>query len=129
MSFCLLGLGLDLVSVARVESLHRRFRGRFLRRFFTEEEVRRGEGAPSWYQHLAARLAAKEATFKALGTGLGASWREVAVANGPRGEPRIQLSGRLAQRAEELGIRELRVSLSHEREWAAAVVLALGEGG
>lgn len=123
-----LGLGLDLVSVSRVQGLHRRFGPRFLRRLFTEEEVRRGEGTPSWYQHLAARLAAKEAAFKALGTGLGASWREVAVANGPRGEPRIELFGRLARRAKELGVADLRVSLSHEGDWAAAVVLALGNG-
>ncbi len=128
MNFLLLGLGLDLVSVARVERLHRRFGGRFLRRFFTEDELRRGKDASSWYQHLAARLAAKEATFKALRTGLGSSWREVAVANGPRGEPRIELSGRLARRAEEMGISRFEVSLSHEKEWAAAVVLALGKG-
>jgi holo-[acyl-carrier protein] synthase len=77
---------------------------------------------------LAARFAAKEAVSKALGVGIqhpgGVGWREIAIVSGARGKPVVQLNGRAAQRAGDIGIQQFEISLSHTREHAIAMVVA-----
>ena len=122
----ILGLGTDLVAIARVEELLTRHGERFLRRVFTPAEradcLRRARPAV----HLAARLAAKEAAMKALGTGwsLGVRWLDVEVRSSGGTPPTIRLDGVARSRAEARGIRDALVSLSHDGGYALAVVMA-----
>jgi len=122
------GLGIDLVEVARIRDMLERHADRFTGRVFTPGEVAycRARGEPA--QSFAARFAAKEATFKVLGTGWaeGVFWRDVEVVCDPRGAPHVILGGRARERALELGIDRLHVSLSHTSGHAVAAVV--GEG-
>jgi len=123
----ILGLGTDMIEIARIEHSLARFGDAFLRRIYTAAEIaycqqKKKTAAESF----AARFAAKEATAKALGTGisLGVAWTEIEVVRLPGRRPTLHLSGRAAAIAERLGIRHLSVSLSHIRELAIAVVVA-----
>ncbi len=97
---------------------------RLLRRIFTPLELQECKGR---VDSLAARLAAKEAVAKALGCGIGLiSWQEVEIRRGAHGEPVLGLRGAAAQLAEEQGLREWALSLSHSRTHAIALVVAMG---
>jgi holo-[acyl-carrier protein] synthase len=118
-----LRVGVDLVDVARMERVLARRPG-LADRVFTVGE--RATSARSTAR-LAARFAAKEATMKALGVGLGAfALRDVEVVNEPGGRPLLELHGRARDRASELGIDAVEVSLSHTASLATAVVVAAG---
>jgi len=122
----ILGLGTDLVVVARVEALLSRHGERFLNRVFTPTEraecLRRVRPAI----HLAARLAAKEAAMKALGTGwsLGVRWLDVEVQSRADTPPSLRLDGVARTRADAQGVRQTLLSLSHDGGYAMAVVMA-----
>lgn len=122
----MLRTGVDLIQVNRIEKSIARYGDRFLSRVFTEQELRYGAGRP---QVLAARFAAKEAVSKLLGLGIqhrdGVDWLEIEVMSGERGDPTLQLSGRAAARAKELGLREISLSLSHTHDHAIAVVVGM----
>lgn len=118
-------LGVDIVEINRIEKAVGRWGWRFLRRVYTESELRLSLNKPS---RLASRFAAKEAVMKALGTGTrGVGWREIEILADRRGKPLVYLCGKARHRAEELGLSELAVSLSDSREYAVACVL--GETG
>jgi holo-[acyl-carrier protein] synthase len=124
-----LGIGIDLCEVPRVERAVARHGERFLSRVYRDGELRRPRGSPVFAEHAAGLFAAKEAAMKALGTGLrGVSFREVAVTRAPGGAPRLALFGRAAARAAALGAAAAHVSITHTGEMAAAVVLLLGTG-
>jgi holo-[acyl-carrier protein] synthase len=122
----IVGVGIDLVDVARARRLFEGKGTRATARLFTEREVRyamqRADPAP----HFAARLAAKEAAFKALsGNTLarGIGWREIEVVSGTDGAPAIELHGSARQRADELGVARLWLTLTHTALTAGAVVV------
>jgi len=124
-----LSAGVDIVEIDRVSRAVERYGERFLSRLFTSEEIARyGDRLPE----LAARFAAKEAVSKALGVGInhmsvhGIGWREVEVLPDPLGKPVVRLSGRAQRLAEEQGLREWAISLSHSRDYAVAFVVASG---
>ena len=124
------GVGIDLVDIARVDKLLHSKGDRALRRLFTSDEVEYALNRALPAQHLAARLAAKEAAFKALaGNTLAQSigWREIEVIRGEHG-PTLSLHGRAASRAAELGVTSIWVSLTHSATTAGAVVV-LESGG
>ena len=125
----ILGVGLDLVEVARVRASVRRSGERFAKRVFTPEEIAYCAGRARKFEHLAARFAAKEATLKALGTGITgwASMREVEVVHNAAGRPEIRLRGGVLRRARSLGVKAAHLSISHTEGVAAAVVIL--EGG
>jgi holo-[acyl-carrier protein] synthase len=120
-----LGTGLDLVNNSRFQQFVERRGERGLRRLFTDGELEycltHADPTPS----LAARFAAKEAFFKALGTGMGAGgiWRDVEVVRLASGRPRLMLHGRAAATAHELQVRTIHLSLTHTRQTAAAFVV------
>lgn len=120
------GLGTDLVAIPRVESLLARHRERFLSRVFTAAEQAECLGRARPAIHLAARVAAKEAAMKALGSGwgLGVGWLDVEVRSKDGTPPSLVLAGAARARAEAQGIRQTLVSLSHDGEYALAVVIA-----
>ncbi len=121
----MLTAGIDLIEVERIEGAIARFGERFLARVFTGGELDYCRGRPL---ELAARFAAKEAASKALGVGVqhqeGVCWREIEVVSDERGKPSLKLTGRAAQRAEELGVRIMALSLSHTHQYAIALVIA-----
>jgi holo-[acyl-carrier protein] synthase len=114
------GIGIDLVEIDRLERALRR-RPRLAERLFTaaEREYAAARSRPA--RHLAARFAAKEAVFKALGLSGGFVLREVEVVAGA--PPSVRLSGELAARAEGRGVQ---ISLTHSRDFAAAVAIVEG---
>ena len=116
---------MDLVEVRRVAELLERHGERALARLFTPEEVAYCRASGRAMHSFAARFAAKEAFFKALGTGCGAAgaWAEVGVVRDVSGAPSLQLSGAAARSAEARGIRTLHLSLTHTEELAGAYVV------
>jgi holo-[acyl-carrier protein] synthase len=112
----ILGVGIDVVDIARFgETLERTPAMRT--RLFTAAEQRRPLAS------LAARFAAKEALAKALGAPTGRGWRDAEVVNAPTGDPTLQMRGSVLARADELGVRGVHVSMSHDAGIASAVVL------
>lgn len=115
--------GLDVIEIDRIDRVLREFGERFLRKVFTERERQRyGDRVAE----LAVRFAAKEATSKALGTGIrGIRWKEMEIVSNRRGKPILVLHGAAAERAEHLGLVAFDVSLTHSRTAAMAFVVAL----
>jgi len=120
-------VGIDLVQLSRVSESLANFGDRFLKRVFTEGEIAYATSASTpdlTNQRLAARLAAKEATVKALDlVERGVGWREIEVTRSPSGAPQLVLHGNARAAAEETGA-ALSVSLSHEGDYATAVVIS-----
>jgi holo-[acyl-carrier protein] synthase len=122
----MLRTGIDLVEISRFEELNPAIRERFFQRVFTPQELREAQGLmPS----LAGRFAAKEAVAKALGCGIGpVAWREIEIREGSLGEPVLELHGAARLLADQYGLVEWAISISHTRAQAAAVAVALGPG-
>lgn len=119
----LVAVGVDIIEIARIERTLADFGDRFLRRVYTERERERYGARPS---ELAARFAAKEATSKALGTGIrGIRWREMEILSNRRGKPVLVLHGSAAERARVLGLIAFDVSLTHSRTDAMAFVVGI----
>ena len=121
-----IGVGTDLIEIARIERSFERFGEAFLRRIYTPGEIAYCMAKKSFAESLAARFAAKEAGAKALGTGIsrGVSWREFEVRRRPGERPELHLSGRAREIADRLGIARISLSLSHARTLSIAVVIA-----
>jgi holo-[acyl-carrier protein] synthase len=121
----IIGSGIDLAEIGRIQQSVDRYGNRFLDRVFTAAEqaycLRKRNSAES----LAARFAAKEAGAKALGTGisLGVRWLEIEVVREPSGRPTIQFHGRAAQIAERLGVVHAALSITHTASLAMASVV------
>jgi holo-[acyl-carrier protein] synthase len=121
----ILGTGIDIAEVPRIRESIERFGDRFLRRIFTDGEIRYCEQRASRCESYAARFAAKEAGMKALGTGWsrGVRWRDIEVVR-PKGQrPTIQFHGEAAAIAARLGTRNIALSLTHTSEQALAHVI------
>ena len=126
----IIGLGLDLVEIERIEGAAGRHEGRFVEKYFTEAETAYAGSTRRPMEHLAARFAAKEAAAKALGTGFseGVRLREIEVVIEEAGRPKLVLHGAAAGRAKAMGVTRTHVSLTHTGTHAAAVVVLEGEG-
>ncbi|MGH2615010.1 MAG: holo-ACP synthase [Thermomicrobiales bacterium] len=119
----LIAAGVDIIEIDRIQRTLSDFGERFLRKVFTERERER---YGTRVAELAARFAAKEATSKALGTGIrGIRWREMEILANRRGKPVLVLHGTAAERAAALGLVAFDVSLTHSRTEAMAFVVAL----
>jgi holo-[acyl-carrier protein] synthase len=121
----IVGTGVDIAEVPRIQASIERFGERFLRRVFTDGEIKYCDSKVNRAERYAARFAAKEAALKAIGTGLhhGISWREVEVTRMPGGRPTIAFYGVAAEFAAKLGMKRAHLSLSHTREHAIAYVV------
>ncbi|MDE3149491.1 MAG: holo-ACP synthase [Acidobacteriota bacterium] len=121
----ILGSGIDLVEIERIQHSMDRFGRRFLDRVYTAAEqaycLRKNHSAESF----AARFAAKEAAAKALGTGIsqGVGWREIEVGREPGGRPNLRFHGRAATIAERLGVARAALSITHTGSLAMASVV------
>jgi holo-[acyl-carrier protein] synthase len=121
----IVGTGVDIAEVDRIEAAGKRFGDRFLKRVFTPAEVRYCLGKPNAAERLAARFAAKEAGMKAIGTGLrgGVTWQDVEVLRLPGQRPVLRFSGKAAEFAARLGCKRTHLSLSHTADQAIAHVI------
>ncbi|MFZ5518421.1 MAG: holo-ACP synthase [Candidatus Zhuqueibacterota bacterium] len=119
------GIGIDIIEVARVEKQIAGDDSGFLKRIFSEKEIGYCELKRNRAQHYAARFAAKEAFFKAIGIGWrnGLAWSEIEILDDDLGKPNIFLHGKAKQFIDENHIKQLHVSLSHLKETAVAVVI------
>ncbi|HJU74878.1 MAG TPA: holo-ACP synthase [Gemmatimonadaceae bacterium] len=120
------GLGVDIVEIGRVEHMLDAHGKRALHRLFTPNETSYCQSKRRPAQHFAARLAAKEATFKALSGSEEAraiSWREIEVCVDDGGRPSLMLHGRAAKRAAELGASVFWLSMTHDAGSAHATVI------
>ncbi|HEY96177.1 MAG TPA: holo-[acyl-carrier-protein] synthase [Dehalococcoidia bacterium] len=113
--------GVDIIEIARIRKMVKRWGKRFLDRIYTDIELRICNGKP---ERLASRFAGKEAVMKALGTGArGISWREIEIASETSGKPVVNLYGKARAKAESIGLNELAISLSDSREYSVAFVI------
>ncbi|MGA3137112.1 MAG: holo-ACP synthase [Terracidiphilus sp.] len=125
----IIGSGVDLVEIGRIQQSMDRYGQRFLDRVYTTAEQSYCLSKRKSAESFAARFAAKEAGAKALGTGIsyGVSWLEVEVVREPSGRPTLQLHGRAAEIAAHLGVARAALSLTHTAGLAMASV-ALEDG-
>lgn len=115
-------VGIDIIEIERVAKVLEKHGQRFLNRVYTPRERER---YGTRVQELAARFAAKEATMKALGTGIrGVRWRDIEVLPNRRGKPILILHETAQRRAALLGLTHFSVSLTHSRGDAMAIVIA-----
>ena len=129
----LIGHGIDLVEISRIEAMLEKHGEQFKHRCFTETERAYAEaGRRRRSERYAARFACKEAVMKALGTGWrsGIGWTDIGVVNEPSGRPVLRLRGRVSEIAEEMGVRRWLISLSHAGGaggYAIASAIACGD--
>jgi holo-[acyl-carrier protein] synthase len=121
----IIGTGVDITETARIEDALRKHGERFTRRVYTPAEIAYCERFKNPAERLAARFAAKEAAFKALGTGWreGVRWVDVEVTHAPSGRPELVLRGRAEEIARRLGVTRTAVSLSHSGLYVIAQVI------
>jgi holo-[acyl-carrier protein] synthase len=121
----IVGSGIDIVEIGRIQQSMDRHGKRFLDRVFTAAEQAYCLSKRNSAESLAARFAAKEAGAKALGTGIsyGVSWLEIEVVREPSGRPTLRFQGRAAQVAERLGVARAAVSITHTANLAMASVV------
>ncbi len=113
--------GIDIIEIVRIQEALNRWGERFLQRVYTEAELRQCRQKPP---RLAIRFSGKEAVMKALGTGVkGIDWKEIEILTEPSGQPLVHLHGKAQKKAEELGLEQLAISLSHSKEYAIACVV------
>jgi len=126
----IVGIGVDLVETARVGEGIERHGDRFVRRLYTQGEIDYCEKFKNRAERYAARFAAKEAAFKALGTGWrkGIRWLDVEVTNLPSGKPELLLHGQAAELARELGVVRMAISISHADHYAVVQVVFESDG-
>jgi holo-[acyl-carrier protein] synthase len=121
----IVGIGVDIVHIPRIEKAMLRFGEHFTSRIFTKDELDYCLERKKPYQCLALRFAAKEACSKALGTGMGRGigWRDIFITNLASGIPVLNLTGPALQKAQDLGARLWHVTLSHEALYGVAMVV------
>jgi holo-[acyl-carrier protein] synthase len=121
----IVGLGVDITEVDRIEQAIARHGRAFLERIFTPEEIAYCERHRNSAERYAGRFAAKEAAMKALGTGWrkGVRWLDVEVTRNPGGKPSIALRGVAREFADKLGVRHITVTITHSGNTALAQVI------
>jgi len=121
----ILGVGIDNVQSKRMKEMLLKWADRVENRVFDEKELEYSKSKGETHLHLAARFAAKEAMFKALGKGLseGMTWTDVMVQNDETGKPHIHLRRKAKDIAEKMGVVTIHVSLTHTDDCAMAVVI------
>jgi holo-[acyl-carrier-protein] synthase len=113
--------GIDTIEISRLMDIKPSIFDRFVKRVYTEEELKQGSRN---FETLSGIFAAKEAVAKALGTGIGyVSWQDIEIYHQSNGEPEVRLSGNAAIVAKEKGLKNWCVSISHDRNKAIAMAI------
>ncbi len=123
----IVGLGTDIVEIVRIGRMIERHGELFLNRVYTPEEIRYCQKRRESYQHFAGRWAAKEAVMKTLGTGFakGVRLRDIEVCALKSGQPTLNIKGGARDQAENLGVDEILITISHCRAYATATAIAV----
>ncbi len=126
----IVGTGVDLAETSRIEQALERHGERFSKRIYTPAEIAYCEKFKNKAERYAARFAAKEAAFKALGTGWrnGVRWLDVEVTHQPSGKPELSLAGRALEVARQLGVARASLSISHSDRYVVAQVILESDG-
>ena len=121
----IVGLGVDVAEVDRIEAAIKRHGKAFLKRVFTASETAYCERHKNKTERFAGRFAAKEAAMKALGTGWrrGVRWCDIEVTNQPGGKPTLRLAGAAGEHATRLGVKNISLSITHTGNLALAQVI------
>ncbi|NQT06250.1 MAG: holo-ACP synthase [Candidatus Omnitrophica bacterium] len=125
----IIGTGVDIIEVARVKAAVGKWGSSFLKKVFTEKEIKYSNKKRFVYQHLAARFATKEAVLKAFGGGWSRTlpWKDVEVINNKDGKPEIKLHREAKKLYDRKGIEKIIVSMSHTKEHAVANAILVKE--
>lgn len=123
----ILAHGIDLVDFGRIEDMLKKHDRRFLDRVFTAREQADAEAVKNRIEKLAGRFAAKEAVMKLIGTGWrdGVAWTDIETVNNPLGGPEVNISGKVKEFADEKGIGQITLSITHTANFALASAVAL----
>ena len=123
----IVGIGTDIIECPRIGKMVEQHGELFLRRVYTEREIRYCQAKKHATEHFAGRWAAKEAILKSIGTGWsrGISWTDLEVRNDFGGKPRVLVCGVAKQMMLERGIGDILITISHTRTYATAFALAL----
>lgn len=117
--------GIDIINIERLAKINSAIRARFLKRVYTEKELAQ---AQNQNDSLSGLFAAKEAVSKALGTGIGfVAWQDIEILHLPSGEPILHLHGNALLVAEQKGLSHWSISISHEKEFAIAMAVAMSQ--
>ncbi len=121
----IIGTGVDVIEIARIGSVLERLKDRFIARVFTSAEQQFCNQHRDPVPHYAVRFAAKEALFKAIGTGWakGVTWLDAEVLRERQEAPALRLHGEAQRLSELMGVKKVHVSLSHSDQWAVALVI------
>ena len=121
----IVGTGVDLAEVPRIQASIERYGDKFIQRIYTPAEIAYVERKANKYERYAARFAAKEAGMKAIGTGWrrGVRWQDFEVANLPSGKPTLRLYGAAARHAAKLGVKNVSLSITHTAQLGMAHVI------
>lgn len=127
----IIGIGTDIIECPRIGKMIEQHGELFLRRVYTDREIRYCQARKHAIEHFAGRWAAKEAILKAIGTGWtrGIAWTDLEVRNQTGGAPRVLVCGGAKEAAREQGIANILISISHCRTYATAYALAVGRDG
>ena len=119
--------GIDLVDFGRIEQMLDKHPQRFLDRVFTPTEQADAERVKNRIEKLSGRFAAKEAVMKLIGTGWrdGVAWTDIEVVNNPLGQPMVTITGKVRELADEKGIEQVTLSITHTANFALASAVAL----
>jgi holo-[acyl-carrier protein] synthase len=121
----IVGTGIDIAEIDRIEAAITRHGAAFLARLYTPAEIAYCERHKHKYERYAARFAVKEAVMKALGTGWsrGVRWRDIEVVNQPSGKPTLRLAGVAGELADRLGVKHISISITHSGNLALSQVI------
>jgi len=124
----IIGIGIDLVRISRLQAAEKRWGHRFMDRVFTPQEIAYAREHKFPHPHLAGQFAAKEAVLKAIGTGWagGCRWKDIEVAHEPSGAPRVILAGKVREITSQKGVERVFLSITHDHDYAIAQVLFTG---
>ena len=119
--------GIDLVDFGRIEEMLEKHPQRFLKRVYTPAEQADADKHVRRVEKLAGRFAAKEAVMKLIGTGWrdGVAWTDIEVVNNPLGQPIVNITGKVKEFADEKGIEQITLSITHTANFAIASAVAL----
>ena len=118
-----LGLGIDIIEINRIQKSIEKFGENFLQKVYTPKEIEYCSDKANKYQHFAARFAAKEAVYKALATGWQEvlSWQDIEIFNEATGMPQVSMRGRLKEFLAE--DKSLKISISHSQNYVTCVAI------
>ncbi|ACB83898.1 holo-ACP synthase [Natranaerobius thermophilus] len=117
----IIGLGVDIIEIARIKKVYNKFPWKFVNKLFSDREQKKLMTLHNPNEYISGRFAAKEAVAKAFGTGIGqVRWKDIEILTADEGYPVVNLHGEALNKAEELGVTKVYLSISHSKTSAVA---------